>query len=108
MVKIAISPLNGANYVVWKNSASLYLCIKSKLRKLENINGKVQALSKEDPKYYDWESNENSMDPNIADGFLFLDSPKEFWNRWLISTANAMWDEQAQHMPLTPDLDMLK
>lgn len=70
---------------MWAKSASLYLCRKSKLG---FVNGKVIPPSTVDLAYEDWEANDkivmswllNSMNPTIAEGFLFLNTMKEVWD----------------------------
>ncbi|CAN6454775.1 unnamed protein product [Victoria cruziana] len=84
-LKITTSPLNGTNFITWAKSASLYLCRKSKI---EYVNGKVLPSNISDPSYEEWEANDkivtswllNSMEPAIAEGFLFLNSAKEVWD----------------------------
>ncbi|CAN6459804.1 unnamed protein product [Victoria cruziana] len=83
-LKITTVPLNGTNYLVWSKSASLYLCGRGKAG---YVNGKVCRPEESEEAYADWELNDrmvmswllNSMEPMIAEGFLFLDSAKEIW-----------------------------
>lgn len=77
--------LNGGNYTLWAKSTSLFLYGKFKLG---FVMGKVVRPEKFDPTYDEWEANDrivmfwllNSMDPVIAEGFLFLNSIKKIWD----------------------------
>ncbi|CAN6444480.1 unnamed protein product [Victoria cruziana] len=93
-LKITTVPLNGTNYLVWSKSASMYLCGRGKAG---YVNGKVCRPEESEEAYVDWELNDqmvmswllNSMEPMVAEGFLFLDSAKGIWE-----TETEIYDEK--------------
>ncbi|CAN6439671.1 unnamed protein product [Victoria cruziana] len=83
--KIMSTPLNGENYLIWTKYVSLYLCGHGKY---SYVNRKISAPEESDSSYPEWEQNDktvmawllNSMSPNVAEGFLFMDMTKEIWD----------------------------
>ncbi|EEF31276.1 conserved hypothetical protein [Ricinus communis] len=77
--------LNGFNYVSWSRAASLALLGRSKL---SYVNGKKEAPKPSDPSFDAWQSNDqpvmswilNSMEPKIAETFVFADSDYDPWS----------------------------